>query len=329
MKNERILVVDPSDDRREHLVRLLESLMIKVVQASSCEEGLELLDQDSYRVILSETELPKKSGLFLLKEVKTRFPNIEVILLTQNASSFNLLQALRQGAYDFILRPIDSGEILFNTVGRAIEHSKQQEESERLVMELENTNRTLNEALHRMKSLNENVCKMAQSDQVEEIFTILLDAAVEEVGAENGMIFLLSREKKLVLKISRNIALEISSRYSEQLPLGLIEVLARRSNPVLVPAQLPQGLAVLMDKQEHQGLLKLPGLLSVPLRLNQRIAGLMLLSGHPPQSPFAKHDILYVSQLATHAQLLLEKVGQIRLLKRKGETVSAAAAASA
>jgi hypothetical protein len=52
------------------------------------------------------------------------------------------------------------------------------------------------------------------------------------------------------------------------------------------------------------------------LQINNRIAGLMLLSGHPPKTPFAEHDLLYLSQLATHSQLLLEKVGQLHLLKR-------------
>jgi len=318
MKNERILVVDHVVDRRENLVQLLTSRGIIVEQAESCEECLELLYHDSFRVILSETDLPKKSGLFLLKEVKAHFSQTEVILLTHNASSFTLLQALRNGAYDFIMRPIDSGEILFNTVFRAVEHIRQREERDNLLQELKSKNRSLDHALHRLKSLNENVQKMAQSDQVEEIFTLMLEAAVKEIKAETGMVCLLSRdEKKLSLKISQNIPVEISSQYSRQLPAGLIEVIARRSKPVLVPELLPQGLAVLMDQREQQDLLRFPGMLSVPLRLNHRIAGIMLLSGHPPKNPFAEHDLLYLSQLATHAQLLLEKVGQIHLLRKQ------------
>jgi|GEM_PF-641202 len=330
MTNERILVVDHVDDRREHLVQLLESQGVEVIQAKSCEECLLLLDKESFRIILSETDLPKKSGLFLLQEAKAQTEQTEVILLTNNASSYTLLQALRHGAYDFILRPIDNGDILFNTVGRAVEHINQREERDNLLKELKVKNRSLDHALHRMKSLNDNIRKMAQSDQVEEIFTIMLEAAVLEVKAENGMICLLSRnEKTLALKISQNIPAEISSRFSKQLPTGLIEVIAKRSKPVLVPGQLPQGLAVLIDEQEQQDLLKLPGLLSVPLRLNNRIAGLMLLSGHPPQNPFAEHDLLYLSQLATHAQLLLEKVGQIHLLKKRSAAPAPVSIASA
>lgn len=318
MINERILVVDHVAERREHLVQLLESQGVRVVQSSSCEECLELLTKESFPVILSETELPKKSGLFLLKETKAQAVKTEVILLTNNASSFTLLQALRHGAYDFILRPIDSGDILFNTVGRAIAHIRQREKLDNLFEELKNKNRSLDHALHRMRSLNETIRKMAQSDQVEEIFTIMLEAAIKEISAANGMICLLNRDgKTLALKISRNISAEISSRFSKRLPSGLIEVIARRSKPVLIPARLPQGLFGLLDSEEQQDLLRLPGLLSVPLRINKRVAGLMLLSGHPAENPFAEHDLLYLSQLATHAQLLLEKVGQLHLLKRK------------
>lgn len=314
--SERILVVDHVEDRREHLVSLLKEQNMSVAQAASCEECLELLQEQTFPVILTETDLPRKSGLYLLKEAKSIQPQSEVILLTHNASSFTLLQAIRHGAYDFILRPIDSSEILFNTLCRALDHIEQRVERDNLLGELENKNRSLNHALHRLKSLTENIHRMAQSDQVEEIFQIMLNAATTELHAGNGMIALFNRDNlSLALKLSQKIPSELCSRYAKKLPGGLIQVIAQRGKPVLVPSRLSRGLTDLMLTEEEE-LLILPGLVSVPLQINNRIAGLMLLSGHPPKTPFAEHDLLYLSQLATHSQLLLEKVGQIHLLRR-------------
>ena len=319
MTIEKILVVDHVEDRREHLVKLLENRFISVVQTASSEECLELLDKEFFRVVLSETELPKKSGLHLLKEIKVRSSHTEVVLLATNASSFSLLQALRHGVFDFILRPIDSGEILFSTVGRAIAQSKFQQERDNQLSELKRRNHMLDHELRRMKSLTEHLNRMVQSDRVEEIFSLMLEAAVKELGAENGMICLLPRDgKQLVLKVSQNIAVEVAGKFARQIPPGLIEVIARRAKAVLVPDQLPHGLAVLVDKQEQQDLLRLPGLISIPLRLNKRIAGVVLLTGHPPRVPFNEQDLRYLIQLVSHAQYLLEKVGQMRRLMQVG-----------
>ncbi len=314
--SEPILVVDHVEDRREHLVAMLEEQNMTVVQTASCEECLTLLSEKYFPIILTETDLPRKSGLYLLKEAKTIQPQTEIILLTHNASSFTLLQAIRHGAYDFILRPIDSSEILFNTLCRALEHIQQRLERENLLDELEVKNRSLSQAVHRLKTLNENIRLMAKSDQVEEIFRIMLEAATTELHAGNGMIALFNRDNEsLAMKLSQRIPAELCSRYAKKLPSGLIQVIAQRGKSVLVPARLSRGLADLALPEEDE-LLRLPGLISVPLQLNNRIAGVMLLSGHPPKTPFAEHDLLYLSQLATHSQLLLERVGQIHLLRR-------------
>mgnify|MGYP002642155802 CR=1 FL=1 len=72
--SEPILIVDHIEDRREHLVSLLKEQNMSVVQAASCEECLELLSSQSFPVILTETDLPRKSGLYLLKEAKAIQP---------------------------------------------------------------------------------------------------------------------------------------------------------------------------------------------------------------------------------------------------------------
>ena len=123
MKEKRILVVDNESQRRDNLNRLLRERGMEALEAASCEEALELLEGDErIGLVLTETELPSMSGLFLLRRVKELRPEIEVILITHSASSYNLLQALRGGAFDFIVRPVDGGEILSSALQRAFDH---------------------------------------------------------------------------------------------------------------------------------------------------------------------------------------------------------------
>jgi len=318
MTNEQVLVVDHMDDRREHLVSLLESQGITAIQASSCEEGLRILLHEPINLILSETELPRKSGLYLLQETKKHYPDVEVVLLTHNASSFNLLQALRHGAYDFIIRPIDTGEILINTLVRAFTHQRLKLEKETLVVELEAKNRLLNQTLHRMQVLNEAIKNLASCKDIQSIFTQMLGATVDEVGAKTGFVALFDRTgDNLGIKVSHGISKSICQTYAKQIPAGLSLVVARRAKPVLVTEEMPDGLNSLSSVEEREHLITAPGMLSIPLRIKDRVAGVMIVTGHPQNTPFAEHDLLFMTQIGTHAQLQLEKIGLIHQLQRE------------
>ncbi len=318
MTEEMVLVVDHMDDRRQHLVSLLDSQGICAIEAASCEDGLRVLLHEPVNLILSETELPRKSGLYLLQETKKHYPDIEVILLTHNASSFNLLQALRNGAYDFIIRPIDTGEILFNTLGRAFNHQRQKADQESLLKELEAKNRQLNQALHRMQALNDAIKDLAVCNDIQTIFSEMLEAAISEVGAQTGFVALFNRSgDNLGIKVSHGINKSISQQYAKQIPPGLTAVVARRGKPVLVSEDIPAGLKALSSEEERQHLITGQGFLSIPLRIKERVAGVLILSGHPANQPFADHDLLFMTQIGTHAQLQLEKVGLIHQLQRE------------
>ena len=317
MIDERVLVVDHMDDRREHLVSLLESQGVTTIQASTCEEALRILLHDTIHLILSETELPRKSGLYLLQETKKHNPDVEVILLTHNASSFNLLQALRHGVYDFIIRPIDTGEILINTLKRAFTHQRLKQEKELLVLELEAKNRLLNQTLHRMQVLNETIKNLASCRDILSIFTEMLSSTVDELGAKTGFVALFDRSgDNLGIKVSHGISKPVSQAYAKQMPAGLSLVVARRAKPVLVSDIIPDGLNSLSSAEEREHLITAPGMLSVPLRIKERVAGVMIVSGHPQNTPFAEHDLLFMTQIGTHAQLQLEKIGLIHQLQR-------------
>jgi CheY-like chemotaxis protein len=317
MTDTRVLVVDDLADRREHLVSLLEAQGIVAIQASSCEEALQRLQHESVNLILSETELPKKSGLYLLQETKKHYPGIEVILLTHNASSFSLLQALRHGAYDFIVRPIDTGEILFNTLSRAWTHQRQKVEQEMLLAELASKNNQLNQALHRMQALNEAIRSLASGNDIQSIFTGMLRATVEEVGARTGFVAFFDRSGgNLGIKVSHGISKAVSHAYSKQLPSGLALAVARSAKPVLVADEMPDKIKALVVDEEREHLFSFPGMLSIPLWIKERVAGVMIVSGHPLIVPFTEHDLLFMNQLGTHAQLQLEKIGLIHQLQR-------------
>lgn len=318
----RILVVDHSDQRRDYLKQLLEQHQIETVEAASCEEAMNLLGRETVDLILTETELPSMSGLFLLRQVKELLPELEVILITHNASSYNVLQALRNGAYDFIVRPIDTGEILFNAVDRAFSHCQLRRQNTRLLHELEQHNRRLQHNLKMMKALNASIERVSAALDIEELFSELLAAATEEIQADRGLLALFDRSgRTLALKVGQGIPPGHCRTYAAGIPPGLITEMAKGGKPVLVPHGLPDQMAPLAAPGELDDLLTLPGLLASPLRLKQRVVGIVVLSGHRPGSAFGETELHFLIQLSHHAALALEKAGIIHQL-RKGRSAA-------
>lgn len=313
----RVLVVDPMEERRAALRELLVERDIEVLEANHCEEALVRLQNESVALVLTETELPTKSGLFLLQQVKVRHPDTEVILITHNASSYNLLQALRHGAYDFIVRPIDTGEILYNALDRAFAHIRLRRQNSELVDELARNNRSLSHSLKMLKALNASIERVAAAMDIETLFMELLTSAQEELGVQRGFLALVDRDgETLGLKVGSGIPATTCRRYARSLPRGLVTEILRRGKPVMVPGELPAGLARLADPAEEAELLAPPGLLAAPLRLHQRLVGIVVLSGRPQNRPFTEHEMHFLIQLAHHAALALEKAGVIHQLKR-------------
>jgi CheY-like chemotaxis protein len=316
MEKRRILLVDDSASRRQRLKELLADKPIEVLEATSSEEALVRLAGGDIPLLLTETELPGKSGLFLLRKIKEEHPAIEVILITHNDSSFNLMQALRLGACDFIIQPIDSGEILFSTIDRAFHHIETRVRAARQKLELEGENRTLRHALKRANSLAESMEHLARVSEAEALLTEMLELAMRELQMARGFIVLFERVNgQLGLKVGKGIAPEICRKLSARIPAGLILEMSQRGKAVLVPGAFPVKLRSLAAPEELQHLLVEPGLLAAPLHLRGRTVGMVILSqaqGHEPGTP----ELQFLSRLYSFGAVLLEKAGVIHQLKR-------------
>jgi DNA-binding NtrC family response regulator len=141
-----ILIVDDVAKRRQQLKSMLMEREDSVLEAETAETAFELIKQKPANLVITETDLPTRSGLYLLQKIKQHYPETEVILTTHNASSFNLLQALRHGAFDFIVRPIDTSEILFNVIDRAFAQIDLRLQNKALLVELEHRTREMVDA---------------------------------------------------------------------------------------------------------------------------------------------------------------------------------------
>jgi two-component system cell cycle response regulator len=107
---EKILIVE--DDRffREVFSQLLRSDGYEVDTATSPEEALGLLHENRYEIVVSDLVMPGMNGLDLLSHVKQHDPDIDVILVTGHADVETAISALKNGARDYLIKPINHEE---------------------------------------------------------------------------------------------------------------------------------------------------------------------------------------------------------------------------
>ncbi|WP_018291100.1 sigma-54 dependent transcriptional regulator [Verrucomicrobium sp. 3C] len=106
-----ILVVDDEQDVHYSFQRLLEDLPIEVRAAQSGEAAIELLRKEPAEVVIMDIRMGGKNGLETLREMKRIAPKLIVLMMTAYGTSHTAIEAMKLGAYDYILKPFDIPEL--------------------------------------------------------------------------------------------------------------------------------------------------------------------------------------------------------------------------
>jgi DNA-binding NtrC family response regulator len=123
----RILVIDDEAGIRESLEVLLTLEGYAVSTAPDGEEGLRILDQESFDLVLLDLALPGQSGLELLPQIKERLPELPVIMITAYGTVANIVEAVRAGAENFIQKPWDNEKLLADIRSAVARHRAEEE----------------------------------------------------------------------------------------------------------------------------------------------------------------------------------------------------------
>jgi cyclic di-GMP phosphodiesterase len=124
MPADRILIVDDEEPIRDFVSAMLSSANFVCTQAASGNEALALLDsREEYELMLSDLMMPGMDGIALLEATKERFPDMPVVMVTAVTDVSVALGAIRNGAYDYLLKPFERDQLLA-TVRRALENRR-------------------------------------------------------------------------------------------------------------------------------------------------------------------------------------------------------------
>ena len=127
----KILVVDDEVQLRTLLSRMLELEGYEVCQAGDCRTALKQLEFQSPDVVLCDVFLPDGNGVDIVSSVKKTAPNVEIILLTAHGNIPDGVQAIKNGAFDYITKGDDNNKII-PLVSRAVEKARMNVRLEKL-----------------------------------------------------------------------------------------------------------------------------------------------------------------------------------------------------
>jgi len=112
MDKGKILIVDDEEQLRSLLARIIAHEGFAVSEAGDLKTALKFLEKDYVDVILCDVKLPDGSGVDFVKDTRLKFRLVEIILLTAYANVGDGVQAMKNGAFDYILKGDDNDKVI-------------------------------------------------------------------------------------------------------------------------------------------------------------------------------------------------------------------------
>lgn len=187
---EKILVVE--DDRffREMYCHLLSGEGYEVHTASSVQEAMNRLRNSSYSLIITDLVMPGESGIDLLFQAKRHDPDVDVIMVTSNAAVESAIHALKNGARDYLLKPVNHDEFK-HTVALCMEQRR-----------LLNENTELKGLVH-LFQVGQTIANCLEMDR---LASLVVDSLAKELGTCRALGIFPEEDGRLNLHECRGIA---------------------------------------------------------------------------------------------------------------------------
>jgi two-component system response regulator AtoC len=140
MPKQRVLVIDDEKNMRHMLEVLLGKAGYSVETEPDGASALQLMDQSDFDFVLCDIKMPRMDGMAFLENAKKRYPEKTYIMMSAYGSVETALEAMKEGAYDYISKPFKKDEVLL-TLKKAEEREKLKEENIRLKTKIDEIER--------------------------------------------------------------------------------------------------------------------------------------------------------------------------------------------
>jgi len=312
MAGEKILIIDPSpDDVRPLIEGLLDPEGYIVVHALDGEEGLSQALHGKPHLIIAEFAAPRRSGLDVLTQLRKAKQDIPFILTGVSGSVETFRRALRMGVVDYLIKPLDLGEMR-SAIARALAKRRPPQPSKEtglLARGFEQVNRQLEKRVWELSVLHDiGKAVVASVGDLEKLLNRIVEAAVYLTGAEEGFLLLVDEKThELYMRAGQGLGKKFASGFQvkseDSLPLQVVQT----GKPVMISSVTNE------EKFKLKTGYLVKALLHVPLKLREEVIGVLSVDNKIANKSFSDSDLHLLSALADYASIAIDNA---RLYKR-------------
>lgn len=294
MAKARILAVDDQRYFRVFLEDLLVQQGFEVRTAGSGEEALHLLERESFDVVVTDLVMPGLSGADLVERVKARTPEQDVIVVTSVGDVRTAVEAMRTGASDYLLKPLDP-TLLERSLEAILQRKRLRQEHASLMAE------NLEYLGH--LSLYERTLALFSTLAIEPLADRIVEGLCLEARAQGGVAWIARADDPSRLRLAAARGLVRVEREAEEIAL---DALPAELEPLLRPQPTPFTIEIGGAPA-----------LAVPLRHEGRVVGFVRLSDKLAGSNFEDRDRVVAERFAAPAAVATANALRFRALEHR------------
>jgi response regulator RpfG family c-di-GMP phosphodiesterase len=307
-----ILIVDDEAVIRDLMTDILTNEGYEVEAARNGKDALNRLQKPNDFVLLfTDIMMPEMDGIQLIREARQVTPNVIPIVMTGYATLETARAAVKEGAYDYVLKPFSLSEIKL-AVNNALERYRLVSDNARL--------RDLTELF----KISETIATIHNEGK---LLDFVMRAALDRVGADRGSLMLLSEDgSELEMASSRGLPEDLNQK---QVPLesSISGWVAMHSLPLCIQnIEDSPELALLSNKLDDKSFMSVPlerniimetqqGSFGIEQPKRQRVLAVINVNEKKGGGPFTEGDLKILSIVANHAAIALENVRLIDALQ--------------
>ncbi len=180
-KTPTILTIDDEENIRDSFRMFLEDYDYQILEAKNGREGLEIFAQEAPDLVLCDLRMPEVDGLEVIETIKKQSPDTPIIVVSGTGIIADAIEAIRCGAWNYLLKPIQDMPVLLHAINQALERSRLIVENRAYQEHLEEEVTKRTHALQKaVKDLNQSNLKLKNSEQkYRVIFDNLQDVYLE------------------------------------------------------------------------------------------------------------------------------------------------------
>ncbi len=181
----KVLVIDDETGIREGSQRIMSRMGCTVFSASNGEEGLAILAKKKVHIVLLDLKMPGMDGMEVLSRIQAKNSTILVIVITGFATVETAIEAMKQGAYDFIPKPFEPDQLRI-VINRAKEKIMLQAEAEKLAWERSRTLADLDMEKSRVRTIIESLPSGLVVTNTDGTIVLVNPAFCHQIGLQPG-----------------------------------------------------------------------------------------------------------------------------------------------